>query len=347
MVPAITIIIIGRNESLTLEKCIISALNGKDIFESKTGEKAGIVYVDSQSCDNSKEIAKRYGLVIYVSPERYHTCSNARNTGLFLTQSDLVMFLDGDMELNKNWLYEGFIFLKEYPLAGGVIGIRDDYRKQGDKLEIIKNYYNQRSEIESVIKDVGGAVLYRRKALEDVGGFEPAISPEEDYVLFSQLSHKGWKLFRIKKNMIIHWDMKIANINSAINHLFFSHNATMPGVILRHAFFQEKWSLSYLLTFKTYLIVHSFVLICLLVLIVEKLYLPAMFIFFLYLILCIFQKENVKLGIVAPFTRTIYLIHMLIGFILNRPVVAFGIQHTPDYRCSIAKINKQPENANA
>jgi hypothetical protein len=251
------------------------------------------------------------------------------------------MFLDGDMELKKNWLYDGFVFLKEHPLVAGVSGLRDDYRMQGNKLEEIKNYFNQKNEIELVTKDLGGAVLYRRKALEEIGGFEPAIAPEEDYVLFSQLSQKGWGFFRINREMISHWDMKVSSVNGVIKHIILRPNATISGVIFRHAILHEKWGLTYLFAFKFDLLVHFIILLSFTVFIVMKIYILAISLTILYFIYTIYQKRGIKRGLAAPFTKTIYLVNMIVGFIFNRPKVDFGIQNSLEYRNLIFEINEK------
>ena len=55
---SLDVIVIGRNESETLEKCLKSANVAISELEKELGIKSDLVYVDSQSTDGSTEIAK-------------------------------------------------------------------------------------------------------------------------------------------------------------------------------------------------------------------------------------------------------------------------------------------------
>ena len=75
--PALSIVVIGRNEGSRLAKCLdsIKLVRGAAVRE--------IIYCDSASTDGSPELASRYGAtVIVVRPER-PTAAIGRNAGPF------------------------------------------------------------------------------------------------------------------------------------------------------------------------------------------------------------------------------------------------------------------------
>ena len=105
------IVIIGFNESKTLEKCIVSSLKAKKYTEEKRDIRVKMLYVDDYSTDNSVEIAQEYFFQTIYPPQGYNSPSNSRNIGLYFSSSDYIMYLDADMELNTKILVLGTDFL--------------------------------------------------------------------------------------------------------------------------------------------------------------------------------------------------------------------------------------------
>ena len=97
--PAISIVVIGRNEGQRLVRCLESVRRA-----DYPKERVDLIYVDSDSEDDSCATAERLGArVIAIRPSR--PCAAAgRNAGLNVAQHDLVQFLDGDTILDPAWL---------------------------------------------------------------------------------------------------------------------------------------------------------------------------------------------------------------------------------------------------
>jgi glycosyltransferase involved in cell wall biosynthesis len=101
-------VVIGRNEGQRLVTCLSSL---------KT-QLENIIYVDSGSTDNSIEEAQKLGIeIIELDLSVPFTAARARNEGarLLLEQSsiDYIQFVDGDCEVQQNWLNEAFSFLEK------------------------------------------------------------------------------------------------------------------------------------------------------------------------------------------------------------------------------------------
>lgn len=332
MIPEIDVIVVARNEGETFVKCCASVAREAAAFKAATGLEAAVTYVDSWSDDGSVDVAKRHGFRIARPPKSYYNCANGRTTGLLLTSAEFVMILDGDMELSPGWLAAGRAFLKERPAAGGVAGVRDDMRLSGAGYVRIPNYFGIKAKVQGVGGDVGGAFLFRRDALMSLGGFEPGVVPEEDFIVGAQLAAKGRPLYRIDAPMITHWDTKISSPAAIVRHLMFSRKALVPGVIFRYALLHAAWW-PQLLRFKTDLLVHAAWLALLLV---PAARLPATA---AYLALIWTQKRGLLRTAAAPLLRTVYLANFLAGFLTGYPKLEFGLQHDEKYKAEVRELN--------
>src|SRR5688572_21080395 len=92
------IVVIGRNEGARLARSLASL----------AGSGCPVVYVDSDSSDNSREIAATSGIEV-LKLEKPLSAARARNAGferLLEGQSQLrfVQFLDGDCTLQPGWI---------------------------------------------------------------------------------------------------------------------------------------------------------------------------------------------------------------------------------------------------
>jgi glycosyltransferase involved in cell wall biosynthesis len=345
----IAVIVIGRNEGQRLGRCLESVQRAAGRYTAATGGRVDCIYVDSQSSDDSLRIAREWRIPVAIAPPAYPTCANARMTGLMLTQSEYVMFVDGDMEVAEEWLVAGAQFLERTPQAAGVCGLRDDMRETPTGVVRIANYFRTVSAVERVSLDVGGAFLLRRSALRAIGGMEADLAPEEDYVMFCRLAALGGALYRIRHPMIVHWDTKLASPWQAVRHLVWYPRATIPGVILRRAILHEGWALKYLWHFKRALILHGlWIALCVGVLGTlnqrperqRPLWLVGVgLITLLYVLRIWLEKRDLVRTVGAIPLRTAYLLHLLIGCLTGRPRVAFGVQLTDTYQDEVRRRN--------
>src|SRR5262245_24768525 len=94
------IVVIGRNEGERLIRCLKSCRSQAPL----------IVYVDSGSSDSSVNVATRLSAtVVKVDSSRPFNAARARNEGFAMLTTQncsirFVQFVDGDCELDENWL---------------------------------------------------------------------------------------------------------------------------------------------------------------------------------------------------------------------------------------------------
>jgi len=174
---ALSVVIVTYNEEDRIQSCIesvFSACNDIPSFE--------IILIDSNSSDQTVDIALEYPITVAQIPDASLTTPSAgRYVGTKLANAPAILFVDGDMILNKKWL-DAAIPLLEQPQIAGVDGQLNEPRSHADIVET------------DVIR---GIALYDANALDDVGGFDPFLHSMEDIHLSFTLRDAGYTLLRL------------------------------------------------------------------------------------------------------------------------------------------------------
>ncbi|MGA8743812.1 MAG: glycosyltransferase [Terracidiphilus sp.] len=197
---ALSIVVIGRNEGARLAKCLDSIAKVRSVVVRE------IIYVDSASTDGSAELAFQYGaIVVVVRPER-PTAALARNAGWRQAESDLVLFLDGDTVLHKDFPQAACDALSGDPSIAAVWGHRREIHPEA-------SIFNRVLDLDWVYKPgltefCGGDVLMRRKALLETGGFDEALIAGEEPELCRRIRAHGYTILHIDHPMTGH-DLQI------------------------------------------------------------------------------------------------------------------------------------------
>ena len=191
-------VVIGRNEGQRLIRCL----------HSLRTQVTRCVYVDSGSSDDSVAQAQALGVdVVNLDMTRPFTAARARNEGLarlrhIAPDITLVQFIDGDCELQPDWLPHATAFLREHPDVAVVCGRRRERFPQA-------SIYNQLCDIEwdtpiGLAKACGGDALMRVVALVAVGGYRPDLIAGEEPELCVRLRAAGHQVWRLHVEMTWH-----------------------------------------------------------------------------------------------------------------------------------------------
>ena len=191
-------IVIGRNEGDRFRRCLDSLL----------GKAAPIVYVDSGSTDGSIEYASEHGAdVLALDASVPFTAARARNAGFDRIKElgpdvERVMFVDGDCEVDAEWLPRAERYLDEHEDYAAVCGRRRE-RYPGATV------YNYLCDVEwdtpvGDAKSCGGDAMMRAEAFAAVRGFNPGLIAGEEPELCVRLRGAGWKIRRIDQEMTLH-----------------------------------------------------------------------------------------------------------------------------------------------
>lgn len=189
---------IGRNEGTRLIRCL-ETLVKSGVF---------IIYVDSGSTDESVTAAASYNAqVISLNPNQPFTAARARNAGFHWAIANFpnlqyVQFIDGDCELDLNWIATAISFMESHSDVAATFGRLRERQPES-------SIYNRLCDIEwdspiGESRSSGGIVMMRVAALKESGVFLESLIAGEEPELCMRLRKAGWKVWRIDAPMAIH-----------------------------------------------------------------------------------------------------------------------------------------------
>lgn len=165
--PLVSVIITTKNEEKNIENCLKSIT-----IQTYPQDRIEIVVVDNNSTDMTKEIAKKYtNLIFNKGPER----SAQRNFGVKMSHGEWILYLDADMILSKDVIFEcvNHVF-KNAKIIGLYIPeiiMGDSFWNKVRRFE--RSFYNG-----TVIDAVR---FVNKAAFNKVGGFDETMSGPEDW----------------------------------------------------------------------------------------------------------------------------------------------------------------------
>ncbi|MBI4962248.1 MAG: glycosyltransferase [Desulfomonile tiedjei] len=129
--------------------------------------------------------------------------SRARNVGVGAASGKLVAFTDADCIVDKNWLTE----LEKGFTGPDVAGVGGDQKSPEDETEtgrliqdflksigFMTGYIKTGSRLKETEHNPTCNSMYRKKVLEEVGGFDESLWPGEDVDLDLKIRRRGYKL---------------------------------------------------------------------------------------------------------------------------------------------------------
>jgi glycosyltransferase involved in cell wall biosynthesis len=198
----ISTVIIARNEAPTLGLCLVAARQALDAVGG--GE---ILVVDSGSTDSTARVGIESGCRVLSVRKAACVCPSAmRRLGASRTDSRYVLFLDGDCELERGFLDVALKALESDPSLGVVAGRRRDIYRDGQSLvPADRDYYaDQRAHTIASPPAYGGCAVYRRRALEEAGSFDPFLRAKEEEDLAQRIRAAGYRIEVLPVPMIRH-----------------------------------------------------------------------------------------------------------------------------------------------
>ena len=196
----LSIVLISKNQAWNMDRLIESVLVGTEGMSSSE-----VVLVDSASTDETVEKASRYPIgVLRLRAEQRLTPAAGRYIGYKHAQGELILFLDGDMELRPGWLEKALQVLSDRPDIAAITGQVVDLPKAAgpeDKPPLATGDANTITNIPYG----GGAVMYRRSVLEQVGTFNPYLYSDEEPDLCIRIRHAGYHIARLQYPIVYHY----------------------------------------------------------------------------------------------------------------------------------------------
>jgi glycosyltransferase involved in cell wall biosynthesis len=198
--PAISIVVIGRNEGERLARCL------KSLKQIRRVEVREVIYVDSASTDGSPLLAARLGANTLAVHSDRPTAALGRNAGWRCATADLILFLDGDTVLHPDFLRVAAEALSGSATLACVWGHRREINSE-------RSVYSRVLDLDwiyapGLVEFCGGDALFRRDALVESGGFDEGLIAGEEPELCRRLRALGYGILHIDVPMTGH-DLQI------------------------------------------------------------------------------------------------------------------------------------------
>lgn len=178
-----------------------------------------IIITDDCSTDSSVAfIRQNYPLVRLIINDKNQGFSASCNRGIEIAEKDLILLLNTDIELNKDFFESQFKYF-EFPDTFGVmskiIGAQNGetqdtarfLKYSGFKIKANNFYHLENEDFLTPTAYLSGAnALIDTKKLKDIGGFDEIFSPFycEDFELGLRAWRLGWKCYYDPKSYCIH-----------------------------------------------------------------------------------------------------------------------------------------------
>jgi len=228
----ISFIVIGRNEGWKLTNSFKSIRN--TITENNISDYE-ILYIDSQSDDDSVERAKEFKEIVIFKITGVCNAAVARNIGARESKGEVFFFIDGDIELIPKFLAKviekngklkydcvsGQVDNMLYDIHGNFLG-RSPASYTGTSLPLK----------EKILKTNGGIFLIKRSCWNKVKGMKTRYRKNQDLDLTLRLKKQGIISIRIPDLMALHHTIDYRDTNRMWK-MVFSGDILYPPVLLR------------------------------------------------------------------------------------------------------------------
>ena len=184
----ISAIIVNHNAKPWIERCL-------DSLDGVSGEDLEIIVVDNASTDGSDELVNlRYPHISMLQMAHEVGTAVAKNLGAARSTGDTLLMLDPD-----TWLETGCLELLKGRLdADAGLGLIVPRLERPDGQTLAQRWVGPE-------RHTAGCTLVRRRAFEEVAGFDPAFSLcFEDADLRVRMGRQGWRCDRELSAVAVH-----------------------------------------------------------------------------------------------------------------------------------------------
>ena len=197
----ISFIVIGKNEGWKLKLCFDSILNVVQKDEINAYE---VVYVDSRSSDDSIALAKTYPNIRVFLVTGECNAGVGRNIGAKEALGNILFFIDGDMELQPNFLKNVLCDNEKRLVYPFISGLHLDMLYDASWKFRYSQLENHPPCDEIWMITTGGLFMVERKYWEELGGIDTRLRANEDYDFGLRMSERGIKMCRKCQLLVKH-----------------------------------------------------------------------------------------------------------------------------------------------
>jgi GT2 family glycosyltransferase len=212
----LSVVIITKNQLWNVDRLVGSVL--REIADVPAAE---VLLVDSGSEDGTPERAAQHPIgVLCLLPDQPLTAALGRYVGGRETTGELVLFLDGDMELCPGWLDRALRTMDERTdvaaVAGTVVDVPvDTPGTTGHWPDDVVAAW-RRDPVPREITNTGGAALHRRSVLEATGSFHPFLRSEEEPELCLRIRDAGYRVLHLDTPVALHYSTPARTVGTLL-----------------------------------------------------------------------------------------------------------------------------------
>lgn len=226
----LSVLIKTYNEERKIARCldaVCSAVQGLAGVE--------VIVADSLSTDATLSIAARYPVkIVQMIRTEDRGCGAGVQLGFQHAQGEFVYLLDGDMELQGDFLRQAMALMDSDGTLGGVAGVLRDNQinNRFDRHRLKNKPAAQPGEVQWL----AGGGLYRRAAVLESGGYagNRNLKAYEEAELGLRLRSRGWRLVRLPAVAVLHTGHADSTM-ALIRRQWRSGRQDAGGVLLKSA----------------------------------------------------------------------------------------------------------------
>jgi glycosyltransferase involved in cell wall biosynthesis len=195
----VSVVIIARNEERFIRQCITSCL---EAVQGMPGTE--VILVDSRSTDRTIEYAREYPITVLVlGVDQVLSPAAGRYVGYRHARGTYLLFIDGDMVLDREWLRAALPLFDRIPGLAGINGVTVDCAEGGSP-PAAGRAARPRDPGGEEVTVLNGAALFRKEALERAGCYHPFLKGAEEAELSLRIRSHGYRLVRLGIPMVCH-----------------------------------------------------------------------------------------------------------------------------------------------
>ncbi len=201
-----SVVVPVHNSRRTIGKCLESLINNDH-------PSYEVVVVDDGSTDDTADICQSFDSVKVIRLSKGGP-SRARNVGVGHSRGKYVAFTDGDCVVDRQWLSE----LEKGFTGEDIAGVGGDQKSPDDESEtgrtvqefmktigFITDYIKTGETLRETEHNPSCCAAYRRRVLDEVGGFDENLWPGEDVDLDRKIRLKGYGLVYNPAAVVAHY----------------------------------------------------------------------------------------------------------------------------------------------